>query len=284
MSKRRKDRFWESGLLNNASYMQYFNRLVELSISSFKWTGLPDSIDERFMELILFSDGQCVFFEDEELGYLTLQTAINGGFDVYRIPKNRRAYAVNGYQKKLNEKDSVIIFNNMLHTNSRLDVEMFARRLYNFDRIIDVNANAQKTPAFIQCNKQQQLTLENIFKEYTGNAPVIYADASLSNEPIRVLKTDAPYVCDKIYELKAKVWNEALTYLGISNVAVEKKERLVTDEVDRSQGGVLASRYSRLISRQQACEKINKVFNLDIWCEWREDFDEDYIKGDGNDE
>ena len=284
MSRNKKDRFWESGLLNNASYMQYFNRLVELSVSSFKWTGLPETVDERFMELILFSDGQCVFFEDEELGFLTLQNAMNGGFDVYRIPKNRRAYAVNGYQKKLTEKDSVIIFNNMLHTNSRLDVEMFARRLYNFDRIIDVNANAQKTPAFIQCTKQQELTLKNIYKEYTGNAPVIYADQSLTSDPIRVLKTDAPYVCDKIYELKAKVWNEALTYLGISNVAVEKKERLVTDEVDRSQGGVLASRYSRLISRQQACEKINKMFSLEIWCEWREDFDADTEKGEPTNE
>lgn len=87
------------------------------------------------------------------------------------------------------------------------------------------------------------------------------------------MKTDAPYICDKIYELKTKIWNEALTYLGISNVSVEKKERLITDEVDRSQGGVLASRYSRLVARQQACEQINKMFGLNVWCEYREDFD-----------
>lgn len=272
MGKNRKDKFWESGLDNNATYMQYYNRLVELSISAFKWTGLPDSVDERYLELVLFSDGQAVFFEDEELGFLTLQNAMNGGFDVYRIPKNRRAYSVNGYQKKLTEKDSVIIFNNMLHTNSRLDVSMFAKRLYNLDRIIDVNANAQKTPLFIQCTKQQELTLKNLYKEYTGNEPVIYSDISLGQEPIRVLKTDAPYICDRIYELKSKIWNEALTYLGISNISVEKKERLITDEVDRSQGGVLASRYSRLISRQEACKKINDMFGLNTWCEYREDY------------
>lgn len=288
MGKNRKDKFWESGLDNNATYMQYYNRLVELSISAFKWTGLPDSVDERYLELVLFSDGQAVFFEDEELGYLALQNAMNGGFDVYRIPKNRRAYSVNGYQKKLTEKDSVIIFNNMLHTNSRLDVSMFAKRLYNLDRIIDVNANAQKTPLFIQCSKQQELTLRNLYKEYTGNEPVIYSDTSLGQDPLRVLKTDAPYVCDKIYELKTKIWNEALTYLGISNVSVEKKERLITDEVDRSQGGVLASRYSRLISRQQACKKIKDIFGLDVWCEYREDYntdneeDNDVSGGDSN--
>lgn len=282
MGKNRKDKFWESGLDNNATYMQYYNRLVELSISAFKWSGLPDSVDERYLELVLFSDGQAVFFEDEELGYLTLQNAMNGGFNVYRIPKNRRAYSVNGYQKKLSEEDSVIIFNNMLHTNSRLDVSMFAKRLYNLDRIIDVNANAQKTPLFIQCSKPQELTLKNLYKEYTGNEPVIYSDTSLGQEPLRVLKTDAPYVCDKIYELKTKIWNEALTYLGISNVSVEKKERLITDEVDRSQGGVLASRYSRLISRQQACKKINDMFGLDIWCEYREDYNTDNEEDNNN--
>lgn len=272
MGKNRKDKFWESGLVNNATYMQYYNRLVELSISAFKWEGLPDSVDERYLELVLFSDGQAVFFEDEELGFLTLQNAMNGGFNVYRIPKNRQAYSVNGYRKKLTEKDSVIIFNNMLHTNSRLDVSMFAKRLYNLDRIIDVNANAQKTPLFIQCSKQQELTLRNLYKEYEGNEPIIYSDTSLGQDPLRVLKTDAPYICDKIYELKTKIWNEALTYLGISNISVEKKERLITDEVDRSQGGVLASRYSRLISRQEACKKINDMFSLNTWCEYREDY------------
>lgn len=273
MSRNKKDKFWESGLTNNATYMQYFNRLVELSISAFKWTGLPESVDERFLELILFTDGQAVFFIDEELGYLTLQNAMGGGFDVYRIPKKRRAFASNGYRKNLTEKDSVIIYNNMLHTNAQLDVTMFAKRLYNLDRIIDVNANAQKTPLFIQCEKEQELTLKNLYKEYDGNEPVIFADKSLSNNPIRVLKTDAPYICDRITELKTNIWNEALTYLGISNVAVEKKERLISDEVDRSQGGVLASRYSRLVARQQACNKINKMFGLDVWCEYREDFD-----------
>lgn len=270
---RRKTNFEESLSMNNYTYMQYAYRLMELSISMFEWKNLPEGIDERFLEMVLFTDGHAVFFKDDELGdYLALQCLINGKLNVYRIPINRRAFAVNGYQKQLTDKDSVIIFNNMLHTNSWLDVKMFAKRLYNLDRIIDVNANAQKTPILIKGNEQQRLTLTNLYKEYDGNAPVIFADKSLDMNALQVMSTQAPYVADKIYQLKTQIWNEALTYLGISNVSFQKRERMVSDEVTRSQGGTVASRYSRLNARRQACEQINKMFGLNIECDFREEY------------
>lgn len=273
MGRRRKTNFEESLAMNDYTYIQYAYRLMELSISMFEWKNLPEGVDERFLEMVLFTDGQAVFFKDDELGnYLALQCLINGKLNVYRIPIRRRAFAVNGYQKQLTDKDSVIIFNNMLHTNSWLDVKMFAKRLYNLDRIIDVNANAQKTPILIKGNEGQRLTLKNLYKEYDGNAPVIFADKSLDMNALQVLSTQAPYVADKIYQLKTQIWNEALTYLGISNVSFQKRERMVSDEVTRSQGGTVASRYSRLNARRQACEQINKMFGLNIDCDFREDY------------
>lgn len=269
----KKDRqFWESATLNNTNFKQYYNRLTELSISMFEWQNLPDTVDPRFLELTLFSDGQAVFFYDEDIGYLALQNILGGKLNVYRIPIERRAYAVNGYQKVLSDKDSVIIYNNYLHSNSRLDVEMFARRLYNLDRAIDVNANAQKTPVLIQCDETQRLTMVNLYKKFDGNEPVIFGDKNLNPNNVKVLKTDAPYVADKLYQLKTQIWNEALTYLGISNINITKKERLITDEVTRNQGGTIASRYSRLEARREACRAINKMFGLDIWCDYREDY------------
>lgn len=271
MAKRDK-RFWESATLNNATFRQYYNRLTELSVSMFEWKNLPETVDPRFLELTLFADGQAVFFKDEVMGYLALQNVLGGDFDVYRIPKTRKAYASNGYNRPLSDKDSVIIFNNYLHTNSKLDVEMFARRLWNLDRAIDVNANAQKTPILIQCDETQRLTVLNLYKKFDGNEPVIFGDKNLNPNSIKVLKTDAPYVCDKLYQLKTQIWNEALTYLGISNINITKKERLITDEVTRNQGGTIASRYSRLEARREACLAINKMFGLDIWCDYREDY------------
>lgn len=287
MSRKKDRQFWESAIMNNSTFRQYYNRLVELSISMFEWKNLPDTVDPRFLELTLFTDGQAVFFQDEVMGFLALQNAMGGGFDVYRIPTNRRAYAVNGYQKQLDENDSVIIYNNYLHTNSMLDVQMFAKRLYNLDRAIDVNANAQKTPILLLCDDSERLTLENMYMQYDGNKPVIKGVKGLNPNAFTVLKTDAPYVADKLYQLKTQIWNEALTYLGISNINITKKERLITDEVTRNQGGTIASRYSRLQARREACKKINEMFELDIWCDYREDFqeidtDNDTIAGEPN--
>lgn len=270
----RRDReFWESATKNNATYLMYYNRLTELSISMFEWQNLPDTIDERYLELALFSTGMAVFFKDNDLGdYLALRCMINGGFNVYRIPINRRAYADNGYQKQLTIKDSVIIYNNLIHSNAMLDVRIFADRLTDLDRSIQVNARAQKTPVLIQCSENERLTMLNLYKDYDGNAPVVYGDRNLNPKGISVLKTDAPYTADKLYQLKTQIWNEALTYLGISNITINKKERMITDEVARTQGGVVASRYSRLESRRQACRQINKMFGLDVWVDYREDF------------
>ena len=269
---KRDGKFWQSARRNNATYLQYYMHLAELAMSMFEWKNLPPTVDARFLELTLFEDGQIVFFKDEELGYLCLQCAVNGGFNVYRIPTNRRAYASNGYQKNLTENDSVIIYNNFLRTNSMLDVRNFAERLYNIDRAIDVNINAQKTPILIKCDEQQRLTMLNTYQQYDGNQPVIFGDKALNTNAFQVLNTGAPLVADKLYTLKTQLWNECLTYLGISNINVQKKERLITDEVTRNQGGTIASRYARLEARRQACDQINRMFGLNVECNYREDY------------
>lgn len=287
MARRKKTQFGTSARENNRAYGIYLQRLTELAISMFDWKNLPDTIDPRFLELTLFTDGQAVFFQDEELGYLGLQCIINGQLNVYRIPIQRRAFAVNGYQRQLNINNSVIIYNNLLHTNSEPDVRYYARRLWNLDRIIDVNVNAQKTPVLIQSTEEQRLTMLNLYKEYDGNVPVIMGDKNLDINGMKALKTDAPYVSDKIYQLKTQIWNEALTYLGISNLNIQKKERLVADEVTRSMGGTIASRYSRLEARRQACDEINKMFGLEIDVDYREDYremdDETMFAGESGD-
>ncbi len=268
---RRKRKRWESAELNNRTYQHYFNRLMELSISMFEWQNLPDTVDARFLEYTLFTDGMAVFFNDEVIGHLCLQTMIGGKLDVYRIPTIRTAYASNGYNRKLSEKDSVIIFNNMIHTNCINDVELYARRLYECDRTMDVNIKAQKTPVMIACDENQRLTMINLYQQYDGNEPFIFGNKDIDIKKIQSITTNAPFVSDKIMDIKNQIWNEALTYLGISNVSYQKKERLISDEVSRSMGGTVASRYTRLDMRQQACEKINKMFGLDIWVEYRED-------------
>lgn len=282
-------------MLNNRTYIQYVDRLTELSISMFEWKGVPDTIDVRYIELQLFKNGRVVYFNDEVIGDLCLNCVVSGNYDVYGYPLLRRAYSeYNNYRRMLKKSNSVIIWNNFLRTNSMLDVEMFARRLYLIDRIIDVNVNAQKTPVLVQGSEKQRQTLINLYKEFDGNTPFIFGDKNLDINSLKAITTSAPYVSDKLYQLKTQIWNEALTYLGISNINIQKKERLITDEVTRNQGGTIASRYSRLESRRYAVKKINKMFGTNIEVNYREDFQSlntdigsigiDTIEGGGNNE
>lgn len=266
--------FIDSATLNNRTYFHYFDRLKELSCSMFEWINLPETVDPRYLEMSLFEKGKVLFFEDDVLGFLALPVAAGGKLNVYGIPTGRRAYATNGYNARRTEKDSVIIFNNYLKKASVGDVELFAQRLYNCDRISDVNIRAQKTPILVIGTEEQQLTLKNLYMKYEGNEPVIFGDKFMDTNALRVLSTNAPFVADKIRAEKDAIWNEALTYLGISNINIVKKERMITDEVTRNQGGTIASRHTRLEMRREACNQINKMFNLDIWCDYREDYRE----------
>lgn len=249
---------------NKVSYINYLEKLIQIALSMFEWHDLPDTCDERFLELQLLEKGYCLFFNDEIMGYLTLPCMIGGRLNVYNIPIERRAYASNGYQNAKTETDSVIIYNNTLHTNDYIMIENYARRLWAIDQIIDINANAQKTPILIACDEKQRLTLKNLYQKYDGNQPFIFGDKSLTTGVIQALNTGAPYVADKLYQLRTDIYNEALTFLGVSNIQIQKKERLITDEVQQMNGGVVSGRQSRLEARQQACRQINKMFGLNI--------------------
>lgn len=269
---------------NVTSYIKYRNHLMMLAMSMFQWDGLPKSVDKRFLERTLYMRGACVFFKDDELGYLCLPVAWAGPFDVYTNPKEYYAYSTSGYKSPiLNEENSVIIWNNYLRIPSCYTVEFDAHRLADLEQAIDVNCKAQKTPVMILCGENERLSMLNLYAKYDGNAPFIFGEKDLNVREVKALSTGAPFVADKLYQMKMQVWNEALTELGISNISYQKKERLVSDEVIRNMGGTIASRYTRLEMRRDAADKINDMFGLDIAVSYRDDFrqtDDENMIGD----
>lgn len=278
---RKKTQFDESAYLNDVNYIRYFNTLKMIATSSFNYTNMPSSVDVRFLELGLFNRGYMVFFYDEDLQkYLALNSTLGCELDVYTNPVNYIAYANNGYQMPLTNKNSILIYNNYLKEPTLMLCEYFAKRLYDFDSIIDVNVRSQKTPILIACSESEKLAMKNVYMQYDGNQPVIFTYKDFLNaDNFKVVNTQSPYVADKIYQLKSNIWNEALTQLGITNTTVNKKERLITDEVQRSQGGVFACRNSRLKMREECINKINEMFSLNI----EVDFNDDVLKESGID-
>lgn len=260
---------------NFTTKVDYLKRLEELALNMYEWKNLPDTVDERFLELALFTHGYAVFFKDEILeDYLALECMIGGPLDVYRVPKERRAYAVNGYNKFLTSHDSVLIFNNYLREPSYPTVKLYAQRLYEIERTMEINVKQQKTPMLILGSESQRLAMKNLYQQYDGNEPVIFGDKAQDAmfQGIQVMKTDAPFIAGELMALKHQVWNEALTFLGIENANQDKRERLITDEVMSNIGAVEAQRFVRLNARRKACEQINRMFGLNISVDYRSDF------------
>ncbi len=203
-----KGKKWQSAILNNQTFIDYYQRLTEIAINMYEWHNLPDTIDERFLELALHQNGAAVFFEDEVIGYLALETMYGGQLDVYRIPNDRRAYAVNGYNKQLDATNSVLMFNNFLRTPGFKTLELFAMRLYEIERAIDVNVKAQKTPVMILSDEKQRLTMKNLYMQYDGNEPFIFGDKKLNIDEVKALKTEAPFVSLNLQQLKRHAVHE----------------------------------------------------------------------------
>ena len=262
MSKSKKK--WDSARINNATYQFFFMKLMSIALSCFKWENLPNSIDERFLELTLANRGSCLFFKDEELGFLTLPANLSGQLNVYNIPKIRQAFASTGYNKMCDDKDSVIIFNNYLHFSTLSVVEHYAIRLYEMQRTIDVNVKAQKTPKIFKSNEQQRLTLQNIFMKYEGNEDAIFIDKDFDMNALQVFDTSAPYVADKIRMLMSQTFSNFLNDLGIEAITTEKKERINEAETESTKGYVEIGRNIFLNARKQACDEINRMFDLNI--------------------
>ena len=269
------------------SFIKYRDNLMQLGMSMFEWINLPDTCRERYIERTEYFRGATVFFKDPEIGYLCLPVIFNGPFDIMDEPIRRTAYSRSGYRRQLTQDDSVIIWNNYLRKPSCLTVNHYARRLADLEQAIDVNCKAQKTPILLRCSEAQRLTLMNLYEQYDGNQPFIFGEKDIDMKGVVAINTGAPYVADKMFQIKMQVWNEALTELGISNVSYQKKERLVSDEVVRNMGGTIASRYSRLEMRRDAVEKINEMFGLDIEVNYREDYrqtdDENMVATDSED-
>lgn len=285
MPKRVRDTAFKSSLFDNKrAWNNYTYRLFEMAMSRGHWSNMPKSIDLRYLEQTLITQGACVFFKDDVLGYLCLPVVLNGKLDVYGNPYDFMAISDTGYNKNLDVNNGVIIYNNYLRMPNIAEIRYYADRLFEYDRIIDVNVKAQKTPVLIKCDKNEILSMENMYQKYEGNQPVIYGKKSLNDDNISVLKTDAPYIADKVYTLKQNIWNEALTQLGIPNSDTTKRERMIKDEVLTAQGAVIATRNSPEKMRQLACNKINEMFGLDIWYQFDNiDIDKSISKGGESD-
>ena len=261
-------------IIDDRTMIDYIDRLKMLSVSLFTWKGLDDIAGtgaSRFLELSLYEDGKGVFVKDDELGYMALKVNPSDKLNVYMLPVKVMCWSI-GYNKQYAFDDVVYIMNNELQKPTREFMELFAYRLYETERTIDINLQAQKTPILIEGDTKTILTLKNVYMQYSGNTPFIFGNKQfdISNK-LNVLKTDAPFVIDKLDIHKHQIFNDALTVLGIDNANTDKKERLITNEVESNEQLITYYLNCYYKTRKKACDDINKKFGLNISIELNKD-------------
>lgn len=252
--------------INDLTYIDYLDRLRMLATSLFTWKNLDKIAGigaSRFLEQSLYDYGRACFVNDNEVGYLALCVNPSDTLNVYRLPTEVNAWSI-GYNKTFAFDDVVYIMNNEIEKPTSQILQLFANRLYETERTIDVNLLAQKTPILIEGDTKTILTLKNVYMQYSGNTPFIFGNKQfdISNK-LNVLKTDAPYIIDKLDVHKGRIFNEALTVMGIDNANTDKRERLITDEVESNDQ--LISYYLNCFykTRKKACDEINEKFLKD---------------------
>ena len=271
--------FIDTAWVNDATYWDYLERLKKVAMSIFEWVNLPDSMDSRFIEKCLYYYGTAALLYDETLGYINTNATSAGQVNIYGLPTAINCYSF-GYQDmrrvytglaydsegnpiNKNYEECILVMNDWERNPTCSTLELFALRLYEAERTTDVNIKAQKTPVMLLTDEDQRLTMKNLYLQYDGNEPFIFGDKnSLSEGMIKAIRTDAPFVADKLMNYKKQIWNEALEFLGVNTLTTEKKERLITDEASSNNELINMNLQSYLVPRQKACREFNEKFGL----------------------
>lgn len=267
-----KDAFRDAMLLNNQTYVDYLGRMKKIALSMFEWINLPKSMSSRYLEQCLYYKGQAALLYDENYGYINTQAADSGYINIYGLPTkiNCFSYSYNTMrdlyvpeaigQEKTDE--CILVLNNYERIPTCATVELFALRLAEAQRTADVNIKSQRTPLLITTDQKQLFSLRKMYEEYDGNTPAIFADNNLiTPDALKAIKTDASFIANDVMDYKREIWNEFLTFMGISNLS-EKRERLISNEVDSNNELINLNLQALLTPRKEACEQFNDKYGL----------------------
>lgn len=236
-----------------------------LAKNRFKWINLPNGIESRVIEEYLFEKGQVAFYDDPKYGLICLPCSSNGMMNIYNQPTG---YFItgNGYQEQVNSDDVVRVLNNDLGIGGVRQVLHYVNWISSIEDTMYFNLKQQRKPYIVSSTRNNQLSVENVYKKMDEGEEKIVVDENLSaggKVGIEVLQTNAPYLLDKLQDHKDYISNELLSWLGLNNTD-NKKERLLVDEVNVNNSHILMNLDIEFKNRELACKAINEKFGTNI--------------------
>ena len=259
-----KTKLVNSQLSNFNTFDMYRREMLTLAENVFNFENLPPYIDVSYLNKTLLRKGAIAFFKDEVLGVLALPFVNISSLDVYGRPVRIEVYGQNGYTKSLGKDEFVIMYDNNGRYPLYIDIIQMAERIGMKKRVIDINIAQQKTARVWKTTEEKERTVKDLLNQIDGNVETVLTYDNIDLNDIDSVLAPAPFVSDKIEENLKEDWSEFFRLIGIANIQLNKKERLITDEMQASEGGTIASRFNRFNPRLKAIKEINKKWGLDI--------------------
>ncbi len=252
-----------------------------LALNRYKWENLPNGIESRYIEQMLFDNGECAMFDHPDLGLCVLRSSSRENLNIYGEPTKLTVTGFNEHRTVMMD-ECVRIMNNDLALPSLPDILYYSRRMAEIDDIIMQNLRQQRVPYLLATNENNQLSIKMLYEKMYQGEPAIFIDKEmLKGEPenIMVLPVQVPYLVDKLQIEKQEMERELLTFLGINNT-LEKKERLLVDETNSNNQFIKMASDIGFKQRQLACEQMNKMFGLNISVlETQDEFESEVMGG-----
>ncbi len=247
----------------------YLRVLQELAVNRFKWAGLPDSVNERFLEYTLMRRGLVVMYFDTDYDeYLALQGAGAGPLNMYDNPTSFRVTGNSTFVgKTVDASDCVPIWANVLRVPDWDIILTYAKKLASIDRTIDINLRNARRSRVIVTDETGQLSAQNINNQIDSGSPVI----TVNNTGYAMMEHwtafDLGIHPDQIVNLQTsrqRIWNECMGLMGINFANQDKRERLVSAEVGANDEQIDSMKNVILAERQRAVRQMNDKFGLSV--------------------
>lgn len=268
---------------NNLEWQNTFINLINIATYTFEWENLPDTCNERFLELALLTNGMACLVNDEELGYLSLFANPYYNINIYGQFTEIRGVGWNGfnrsYKSYLEGGDNTDAKAVLCRDNNMMYPYLFyiiraTDRLMSAMRSIDVASKKLKNPYFINCDETQQLSIKKIIDDIDRNEEAIITSKSTMPESFKIFPTNMDVSTLKVlWEHYNNLDSQIRTILGIDNNAQSaKRERLITDEININNEYTNLNIDMRLHQRELFCDYCNETFGLNISVKKREMF------------
>jgi len=266
MSSRKKgESIFET--MNREFLAGLMDRYENLAVNVFDWKGTP--FPRVYPERMLFNRGLATVFvpdgSDTPVCAYVATESIEKNW--YGEPVRWRATPVAGNAfsgKVLNPRNAVLIRNSDTYAPTRPYVEMMARQMVNVEMCMRMNVNALKMPfMFSSPDGNRVLQQKNDWLDIMECMPVFFK-TEYEDQEFKVLNAGVPVItgnmCDLFTEYDARI----LEYIGVNNLPVEKRERLIVGEVEANEEELSLAVKGRMEQRRIAADAMNDILGMDV--------------------